>query len=43
MATKGDFLFNMYFTQKTAFSELFAYLLAFIGHMKIGFLFLRPL
>ena len=42
MATKGDFYFNMYFPQSSAFSELFTYILAFIGHMKIGFLFCAP-
>ena len=39
MATKGDFLFSMHFTQKSGFPELFAYLLAFNRHMKVGFLF----
>ena len=39
MATKGDFLFYAHFIENAVFSELFAYLFAFNGRVKMGFLF----
>ena len=43
MATRGDFLFSMHFTQKSGFPESFAYLLAFNRHNEGRFSFLYPL